>query len=76
MVIKEIQDSLSNPINNVPRSYSCFNRTTREYEFTRAIPDNGPSPGPNKFTPHYTLVFKKSPLLDSSMSKVNVDQDN
>lgn len=40
---------------------STFLRTDRNYEFKRSLPNNGPSPHPNQFSPKYSLVHSQSP---------------
>jgi hypothetical protein len=45
---------------------STFVRTTRDYEFERALPNNGPSPSPIKFSPSYKFVHTNSPFFTNS----------
>jgi hypothetical protein len=44
-MLKEITDGMGNV--DTRRVNSTFLRTNRDYEMTRALPDNGPSPHPN-----------------------------
>jgi len=61
------------------RSLSTFQRTTREKEWVLALPSNGPSPSPSKFTPKFSLVQQQSPRLCNStqprfLSKTELDE--
>ena len=58
-MIKEISDGMGNI--NFRKIDSTFSRTNREYEFKKALPNNGPSPHPNQFSPKFNLVQTLSP---------------
>lgn len=58
MVIKEIMDGIGKT-KDMDRSLSTFQRTTRNYEDKRHMQPN--SPGPDKFSPKYSLVHQNSP---------------
>lgn len=60
IIIKEITDGMGN-VKNPERSLEMFKRTTREYEFIRALPNNGPSPHPNQFSPKLGFVKPNPP---------------
>lgn len=62
LVVKAIKDGVGN-VENLPRGGSMFLRTTREREFNLALPNNGPSPHPNKFSPKFDLVHSKAAFV-------------
>lgn len=55
VMIKEITDGMGN-VKNHDRTYEMFKRTTRDYEFNKVLPNNGPSPHPNQFSPKLGFV--------------------
>jgi hypothetical protein len=62
LVVKQIKDGVGN-VENLPRGVSMFLRTTREKEFNLALPNNGPSPHPNKFSPKFDLVHSNAAFV-------------
>ena len=40
--------------------------TSRDYEWNRRLPNNGPPPSPTKFRPSYTLIHSNSPKMFQS----------
>lgn len=55
MCIKEIKDGIGN-VKDRKRGLSTFIRTTRDYEVNLSLPNNGPSPHPNKFSPSFKFI--------------------
>lgn len=52
------------------------NYTSREYEWKRRIPNNGPPPSPTKFRPSYALVQSSSPrFFNSTQSRFPNDKE-
>ena len=62
VMIKEITDGMGN-VKNPERPLDFFKRTTRDYEFNKALPNNGPSPHPNQFSPKLGFVLPKAPQM-------------
>jgi hypothetical protein len=73
IIIKEITDGLGNI--DTRRVNSTFLRTNREYEMLKTLPDNGPSPIPQKFSPKFHLVHSQSPRPWNSGQPRFVDKE-
>lgn len=74
-MIKEITDGMGN-IKNPERSLEMFKRTTRDYEFNKALPNNGPSPHPNQFSPKLGFVLPKAPQMPAYNQTVTSPRRN
>lgn len=58
-----------------PAAMDIFKRTDREYEFKKALPNNGPSPHCNQFSPKIHFVKPLAPRLAESSLPRFVDRD-